>query len=62
MIIIERNWDIDNPRGGYKMIHYVKRRVFNDDDTEGVQKFLDEEWLDHEGRTWYNVEYKYTKL
>ena len=44
------------------MIHYVKRRVFNDDDTEGVQKFLDEEWLDHEGRTWYNVEYKYTKL
>lgn len=60
MIIIERSYEVARPEGGgYETV--VDRKSFNDDDTVGVDLFINESGT-IPGYQWYNVEYKYTKL
>ncbi len=61
MIIIERYWQEDNPSGGCKLLSYVKRKAFSDNDVEGVEKFINEN-APIIGYKWKNIEYKYIKL
>lgn len=60
MIIVKREYDVENPSGG-RMRTIVTRRVFADDDITGVQQFLDERST-ISGYEWYNLNFEYTKL
>lgn len=60
MIIIRREYEVDNPSGG-RGITKVTRKVFADDDIVGVQQFLDERST-ISGYEWYNLNFEYTKL
>ena len=60
MIIIKRSYEVARPEGGgYKTV--VSRKSFNDDDTTGVDAFINERGT-IPGYPWVNVNYKYTKL
>lgn len=61
MIIIERHYDTKTGRGGPSLNHHVEKKVFNDDDIEGVEKFINE---DGEGEPyeWIGLTYIYKKL
>lgn len=60
MIIIERSYEVARPEGGgYKTV--VERKSFLDDDTAGVDTFINERGVIY-GYPWVNVNYKYTKL
>lgn len=60
MIIIERFWKEQNPRGGCHLLDKVERKAFADNDLIDVNKFINKE--SETGYEWKNVEYKYTKL
>ena len=60
MIVIERTWKEPDPRGGGR-IRKVERKAFDDNDIEGVSKFINEQSV-VEGYEWTDVEYKYVKL
>lgn len=60
MIIIERTWREPNPSGGC-LLNKVERKVFDNDDKEGINKFINAKSC-VSGYEWSNVEYKYTKL
>lgn len=60
MIIVERHYDTKNPSGG-RMVHNICRKVFGDNDVEGIQKFLDEKHI-VSGYEWYNLDFKYIKI
>jgi hypothetical protein len=60
MIIIKRSYEVARPEGGgYKTV--VSRKSFNDDDTTGVDAFINERGT-IPGYPWYNVKFEYTKL
>ena len=58
MIVIERSYEEENPRGGGNLFK-VKRKCFADNDIEGVEKFINETPT---VLAWTNVEYNYIKL
>jgi hypothetical protein len=60
MIIIERSYNIDSSRGG-RPLYKVDRKVFSDNDIEGVQEFLNER-SEVSGYPWFNLEYNFIKL
>ena len=60
MIVIEREYDEPNSRGGGR-IHCVKRQCFHDDDIDGVNKFINAQ-SPVSGYEWTNVSYNYIKL
>lgn len=60
MIIIERHYDMENSSGG-RNLHHCDRKVFKDDDIEGIQKFLDER-CPIDGYHWFNLDFNYTIL
>ena len=60
MIIVTRKYEVDNPSGG-RSFKKVTRKVFADDDVDGVQAFLDERSTVM-GYEWYNLDFEYTKL
>ena len=60
MIVVTRKYDVDNPSGGM-ILHKVTRKVFADEDLEGVQKFLDERHL-VSGYEWHNLNFDFLKL
>lgn len=60
MIIIERSYNVDNSRGG-RPLYKVDRKVFSDNDIEGVQEFLNER-SEVSGYPWFNLEYNFIKL
>lgn len=60
MIVIERSYDEPNPRGGSKKQKTI-RRAFSDDDIDGVNKFINEDYS-IPGYEWTNVSYNYIKL
>lgn len=60
MIIIERSYNVDSPSGG-RLLYKVDRKVFSDNDIEGVQEFLNER-SDVSGYPWFNLEYNFIKL
>lgn len=59
MIIIERTYTVDRPEGGHET--RITRRAFSDNDTEGVQAFLDERSTES-GYPWHKISFNYTKL
>ncbi len=60
MIIIKRSYEVARPEGGgYKTV--VSRKSFSDDDTTGVDAFINERGA-IPGYPWYNVKFEYTKL
>ena len=60
MIVIERTWKEPDPRGGGRLSK-VTRKVFTDDDLDGVNEFINET-TEISGYEWTDVEYKYIKL
>ena len=60
MIIVVRKYEVDNPSGGRRRVD-VTRRVFDDHDIDGVQKFLDERGT-ISGYEWYNLSFEFIKL
>ena len=60
MIVVIRKYDVDNSSGG-RRLHNVTRKVFADEDLEGVQKFLDERNVVR-GYEWYNLAFDFLKL
>lgn len=60
MIIITRRHQEPNPSGG-SLLNKVTRKVFADDDLQGVQAFLDER-NKISGYEWRNLSFEYTKL
>ena len=60
MIVVTREYDVDNPSGG-RRLHSVTRKVFADEDLEGVQKFLDERNR-VSGYEWHNLAFNFLKL
>ena len=60
MILIERTYEQDNPRGGGR-ITYITRKAFADDDIIGIQKFLDERSTVF-GYEWHELHFEYIKL
>lgn len=60
MIIITRTYETNNPSGG-RRISNVTRKVFRDDDIDGVQNFLDER-DSTKGYEWYNLQFSYFKV
>lgn len=59
MIVIERYWQESNHLGGN--INKAERKCFNDNDIEGVEKFINEK-SPIPGHEWTNVKYNYIKL
>ena len=60
MIIIERSYYVASPRGGDKRF-IVNRKVFADDDIQGVQAFINER-SSISGYEWYNLDFNFIKL
>lgn len=60
MIIITRRHEEPNPCGG-RLLCKVTRKVFADDDLQGVQAFLDER-NKISGYEWKNLSFEYVKL
>ncbi len=60
MIIIKRSYEVARPEGGgYKTV--VERKSFNNDDTAGVDAFINERG-EISCYSWHNVKFEYTKL
>lgn len=61
MIIIERHYDTRTGSGGPFLAHHVEKKVFKDDDTEGIEKFIN---VDGKGEPyeWQNLQYVYVNL
>ena len=60
MVIIERSYNVDSSSGG-RPLYKVDRKVFSDNDIEGVQEFLNER-SEVSGYPWFNLEYNFIKL
>lgn len=60
MILVVKSYDTANTSGG-RMIHHVIRKVFHDNDVDGVQKFMDER-REISGYEWHNLSFKFMKL
>ena len=60
MIIIKRSYEVARKEGGgYKTV--VDMKSFNNDDTTGVDMFINERGA-IPGYSWKNIKFKYTKL
>jgi hypothetical protein len=60
MIIITRKYQEPDPHGG-NLLNKITRKVFADDDLQGIQAFLDER-NKISGYEWRNLSFEYTKL